>query len=190
MRWAPTLCRMATPGGVKFSQSDEEETHGHKLYSLFARNRTEYSSLEANGKIKVGQAVVKQSWTIEEITDKKAKPPKRIDYERVISTEISEADPKRDSSQDDGENHFYPYIWRGGKVYKADKPAGLFVMLKLDPTTADTDDGWVYATLTPDGKQVTAAGKLESCLKCHLEAKNERLFGLKNEQPEQKTSKP
>jgi hypothetical protein len=62
-------------------------------------------------------------------------------------------------------------------VYKAAKPAGLFVMMKLDPKTPGTDAGWVYGTLSADGKAVTAAGKVESCMKCHQDAKHDRLFG-------------
>jgi hypothetical protein len=51
-------------------------------------------------------------------------------------------------------------------------------MLKLDPTTSGTVAGWIYGTVTPDGKTVTSAGKVESCMKCHEEAKGDRLFGL------------
>ena len=51
-------------------------------------------------------------------------------------------------------------------------------MFKLDPQTPDTDEGWVYGTVTPDGKKVTSAGKVESCMKCHQRAPHDRLFGL------------
>lgn len=53
----------------------------------------------------------------------------------------------------------------------------LFIMAKLDPKTAGTDQGWVYGTVTPDGKTVTAAGRVESCMKCHQAARHDRLFG-------------
>lgn len=66
----------------------------------------------------------------------------------------------------------------GFKVLKAGKQADLFVMMKLDPKTPGTDEGWVYATLTPDGKKLTSAGMVESCMKCHVETKTDRLFGL------------
>lgn len=51
-------------------------------------------------------------------------------------------------------------------------------MMKLDPKTPGTDDGWVYATLAADGRTVTAAGRIESCMKCHRETKTDRLFGM------------
>jgi hypothetical protein len=35
----------------------------------------------------------------------------------------------------------------------------------------------VYATVGPD-KQVTAAGRIASCMECHVDAPHGRLFGL------------
>ncbi len=54
----------------------------------------------------------------------------------------------------------------------------LFVMFKLDPATQGTDLGWVYGTLSPDGKVVTAAGKLAPCMKCHTDGTQDRMFGM------------
>lgn len=55
---------------------------------------------------------------------------------------------------------------------------GLFILLRIGPThCGGTDDGWVYATATPEG-ELTNAGEIESCMKCHALAKHERLFGL------------
>lgn len=56
----------------------------------------------------------------------------------------------------------------------------LFIMTKLDPKTKDTDQGWVYGTVTADGKTVTSSGRVESCMGCHIQTKNDRLFGMKN----------
>jgi hypothetical protein len=51
-------------------------------------------------------------------------------------------------------------------------------MFKAAEATPDTDDGWVYATVTADG-QVTAAGRVASCMSCHdTAATHERLFGV------------
>lgn len=52
----------------------------------------------------------------------------------------------------------------------------LFLMVKTG--AADSDAGWIYATLTADGRSVTAAGKLPSCMGCHQSAPHDRLFGL------------
>jgi len=73
---------------------------------------------------------------------------------------------------------FYPYAEKDGKLYKASKKGDLYIMFQLDAKTPGTDDGWVYATVTADGKTVTSAGRVASCMKCH-ETKTNRLFGLK-----------
>ena len=54
----------------------------------------------------------------------------------------------------------------------------LFIMFKLDPKTPQTDNGWVYGTVSADAKNVTSAGRVKSCMDCHTEAKHDRLFGL------------
>lgn len=150
LRWAPTLCLMPKPRAY-VSASADEESHGRKLYSLFAKNRNEYALLGDSKTVSIGQIVVKQSWLPEEVKDVKEHNP---------------------------QDHFDPYVRKGDKTFKASTPAGLFVMMKLDPKTDGTDEGWVYATLSSDAKTVTAAGRIESCMKCHQETKTDRLFGL------------
>lgn len=63
-----------------------------------------------------------------------------------------------------------------GKTYVPGDKGPLFVMIKLDPQTPDTDGGWVYGTLTPEGDKVTAAGRLPSCMSCHEKGTQDRLF--------------
>jgi hypothetical protein len=55
--------------------------------------------------------------------------------------------------------------------------AGLFIMMKLDPATPDTDHGWVYGTVAADRVTVTSAGRVASCMGCHESAGFDRLFG-------------
>ena len=55
----------------------------------------------------------------------------------------------------------------------------LFIMMKTGEP--DSDDGWIYATATPDGKTITAAGKLESCMECHRSKTRDRMFGMSPE---------
>ena len=50
-------------------------------------------------------------------------------------------------------------------------------MLKLDPSTPETDEGWVYGTLSADGQRVTAAGRVESCMDCHVDEGRDRMYG-------------
>ena len=169
MRFAPYLCRMPDPGRAHVSTSKDTDTHGQKLYSLFAKDQRAYMMLGEKRTVAVGQVVVKESWVPEETTEVK---PGGVDAKKVVLT--GDRTLKGD--------HFYPYATKGGKVFKASKPAGLFIMMKLDPKTPDTDTGWVYGTVSVDGKTVTAAGKVESCMKCHQDAKYDRLFWFsKNE---------
>lgn len=166
-RWAPELCRIPPPPTARFSASKDEGTHGKKLYSLFAKDRHAYARIAQVKEAKVGQVVVKQSWLPQEVTGKEA------DDARATAAKVAKELP---AGRD-----FNPYAIRDGKVYKAAKQGDLFVMLKLDPATSNTDHGWVYGTVTPDGKTVTSGGRVESCMKCHTEAKHDRLFGLDTE---------
>jgi hypothetical protein len=171
MRWAPWLCRMPEPGKPQFSASNDADTHGLKLYSLFAKDREAYILLGEKKAAAVGQVVVKESWVPEEAKDRQ---PGKTDSKDIIRT-----DPRADGKQKPSlfvGDHFYPYAVKDGKVFKASKPAGLFVMMKLDPKTEGTDNGWVYGTISADLKTVTASGKIGSCMKCHQDAKYDRLF--------------
>jgi hypothetical protein len=175
MRWGMPDCVAPRPGQVYWSASKDEGTHGQKLYSLFARRWLDYVSHAQCQSVPVGQAIVKQSWVPEEITKPSEKPGEEIDYRKVIYTPDPSLKPKAWLEMES----FYPYLWKGDKVYKATRQADLFIMLKLDPCTPGTDEGWVYGTATPDGKKITSMGRIESCMKCHLTAKSDRVFGLR-----------
>jgi hypothetical protein len=152
LRWAPFLCREPLPGIARPSASDDATTHGRKLYSVFAKNHAAYPSGPHDG-----QVVVKESWIPEEVPapDGGFKPTAPVD----------------------AGDHFYPYARGDGGVFRAAAPAGLFIMFKTDAPPADTDLGWVYATVSPTG-QVTSAGRVASCMGCHEVAEHERLFGV------------
>jgi hypothetical protein len=178
MRWAPWLCRAPQPGKAAFSKSKDEDTHGQKLYSLFAKNHKDYAIFGKDKAAPVGQVIVKQSWIPEEVTEEKDKPVERgrdVDYAKIIRRPPVATDKPK--AFDFGGDHFYPYAKKGLQFFKAAKQADLFIMLKLEPTTPGTDAGWVYGTVSPDGKKVTSAGMVESCMKCHKEATSDRLFG-------------
>jgi len=161
-RWAPYYCREPSPAQPRLSASADVQTHGQKLYSLFAKNRHEYLLTNKTKPATIGQVIVKQSFATEATADLKA----------------GDADPRKNFALNGGPNAFFPFAVKGDTVYKAGELAGLFVMLKLDPNTPGTDEGWVYGTVTADGKSVTSAGMVESCMKCHREAKHNRIFGL------------
>ena len=124
-RRAPTDCRAPEPVPPRLSAGRDPETHGRKLYYLYAKNHEAYRMVRELAQ-PVGQVLVKESWV--------------------------PGNP----------------LTRGP----------LFVMMKTGD--ADSDAGWVYATLTPDGKTVTGSGKLAACMECHQsERTNDRMFGVR-----------
>jgi hypothetical protein len=152
IRWAPFLCRLPGPAVAWVSKSDDASTHGQKLYSVFAKKRAAYPDGPH-----AEQVIVKQSWTAERAEGVVFDPP--------------------ETEQKTTGDHFYPYALKDGVVYKAGARAGLYIMFKVDPATPDTDAGWVYATISPAG-EITASGRVASCMGCHEHAKHERLFGV------------
>lgn len=156
-RWAPTLCRRPPATTVRPSASEDEATHGKKLYFLYAKNRDAYVTPDMKKPHPVGTTIVKESYATELVPDDEAKV-----------------------YLDGMAPYTNPQLWaiRDGKVYRATKIHGLFVMTKVDPKVQKSDEGWIYGTLTPDGKKVTSAGRVASCMKCHKAATHDRLFGL------------
>jgi hypothetical protein len=171
-RWAPELCRMTRPGVARFSASKQEDTHGKKLYSLFVKERREYLAMETDKTNSIGQVVVKESWVPEEVTDPK-------EERKMLVTKVKPLEKGREQFDLSAlGDHFLPYATKDGKTYRAAKQSDLFIMFKMDPKTPETDDGWVYGTVTADGKKVTSAGKVATCMKCHQDAGHDKLFGL------------
>jgi hypothetical protein len=158
-RWAPYLCKRPPPSQARFSESDDDKSHGQKLYFLFAKNREEY--LRPAAPQKVGQILVKESWI--------PVPAEKDDGHAII-------DPPDGKLEHRGS--YRPYASKDGKLFRADKRAELFLMMKLDPATPGTDKGWLYAVVSTDLKKVVASGALQSCIKCHRDAEPDRLFGL------------
>jgi hypothetical protein len=180
MRWAPWLCRMPMPGVAHVSASKDAGTHGQKLYSLFVKDREAYAHPDPKKPVEAGQVIVKQSWVPEEVVGKKVDAPIHAGGSIPFTQIIREPVPKQEKpTLALSDNHFWPYAHKDGKVFKATKQADLFIMFKLDPKTPGTDNGWVYGTVSADGKTVTSAGRVESCMKCHQDAKADRLFGLR-----------
>ena len=158
--WAPTDCRINPPTGVQVSASADDDTHGRKLYFLFAADAEAYERIsfaadEPSRRSPVGQVLVKQSW-------------------KPAATEAPQPDPSADSF-----HRAIPaeYVERDGQWFKTGEPMGLFVMRKYAADTPGTDNGWVYATVSADGAQVLEVGRIASCMRCHETAANDRLYG-------------
>ena len=135
------------------SKSDHESTHGQKLYYLFVKDITHYLSQDGTPSPE-GQILVKESWT-----SKTSNPDARNLRNHASGVRIN------------------PRVNVGQETIEIGKRKDLFVMVKLAPDTANTDNGWVYGVVEPNSQEVTAAGKVASCIRCHEDAKNDRLFG-------------
>jgi hypothetical protein len=158
---ANSLHGVTTPEHTaKASTAPDSSPHGKKLYFLFVKMPDPPTAEQP-----VGQVVVKEAWVPEEVKGGKTSGPIR----RKLKV-------RRGGEWVEMETDFDPYVRRDGKLYHAREKAGLFILLKLQPGTPGTDAGWVYGTVTPDGKQVTFAGRVESCMGCHQQARHDRLF--------------
>jgi hypothetical protein len=174
IRWGLVPCADKSPSPpAHLSASGDQGTHGRKLYWLFVKEmppgseRTGAYALDGEPN-PVGQAVVKEAWRPEPADE-------RAPQEKVSRRSRT----RRGEDVEEREEPVLPYARDGdGRLYHAAEKAALFVMFKLDPRTPGTDAGWVYGTLTADGRQVTSAGKVESCMGCHQTAPHDRLFGL------------
>jgi hypothetical protein len=175
--WAPEDCR--APIHPAFSSTARSGDHAHKLYTLFVKDYASYAALSGAAPPSppafvrhvsdldaITQVIVKEAWT------------------PVESTAWRERCAGR------GMGSFLAEVTMEGKAYRACERAGLFVMYRPATGTESTDDGWVYGTvqfeLRPDPHagqsayvpRVAAAGRVESCMRCHTKAPHGRLFGL------------
>lgn len=160
--WAPALCTIPPPVGAQISKSTDDATHGRKLYYIFAKDAPGYLDLSFGDHrtSNVGQAVVKEAFKPVMVTADQIPPLVATDFgHRVLPESYVRGDD--------------------GAVFRTGDPAGLYIMMKLEPGTVDTDQGWVYAVTSPDAKSILAAGNIESCRGCHERTSRDRLFGLR-----------
>lgn len=113
----------------------------------------------------VGFAIVKESWSPVE----------------VPLAEVPRLPAGPDTLREIPEN----YLIEGERAFRTEARQALFILLKVDPATPGTDDGWIHGTVTADGAKVTSAGRVESCMACHTKASRDRLFGMHLEEKEQ-----
>jgi hypothetical protein len=156
MHIAPMACDISTASAPRQSASDDESTHGRKLYHLFASDPAAYLAL---GQASSGAGA-------------DAEPPEPVTpltpgsigghVEQVIVKEAWRAKDPAAQATEQNKGDF----------------AGLFVMIKYREAPAESDDGWVYATVAADRVTTLEAGRIASCMGCHENAPHGRLFGL------------
>ncbi len=181
--WAIASCRVVTPGEITGvpSRSDDQRTHGSKIYKLWVSDFDAYMRLSgldprndkppviepaAGAKLSIiapiGLTLVKE--TFESIEVPKTEEPKPNPYRRDLVVD-------------------------GDHAFRQGAPAELFIMTKLDPKTPDTDIGWIYAVVSTDRKTVLRSGRIESCMGCHAQTTRDRLYGPERTWPKDKDGK-
>ena len=60
-----------------------------------------------------------------------------------------------------------PRVTVGDKTLELGERSDLFVMLKQDPKTEGSDQGWVYGVIDPKSHEIKSAGAVASCIACH-----------------------
>lgn len=152
---APEACAAAAPEEAQpmISQSDDTDSHGKKLYFLFAKEIAHY--LDQDGSPSpVGQILVKEAWT-----SKPSNPNARNMRNHAAGIRVN------------------PRTKVGDQVLEIGRRNKLFIMMKLETDTPETDQGWIYGVVDADSKAISEAGKVHSCMQCHIDAKHDRLFG-------------
>ncbi len=71
-----------------------------------------------------------------------------------------------------------PATFQGKKYYPGEQK-DLFIMYRPSDKSVATDAGWLYGTVSPDGKTVTSAGFVKNCMDCHEDAPHGRQFGVR-----------
>ena len=123
--------------------SQAESGHGQKLYFLFAKNIAHYINRDGS-ESPVDQALVKETWTA-----------------------VPGNPDARNLRNHASFNRVHPRVTVGEKTLELGERSDLFVMLKQDPKTEGTDQGWVYGVIDPGSYEVKSAGAVASCIACH-----------------------
>jgi hypothetical protein len=178
LRFVPLDCSPDTPyplAPVRLSASEHADSHGRKLYFLYVNNNPYYpEQLSQGAAAPVGLSIVKQSW--EAVVS--APSPAPTTAPQAAPDTAADRDTEGVARADAKGRRYLDTLVKDGVTYHVGQQRALFVMHRLDPATPNTDDGWVYGTLTPDGQTVTSSGRVASCMGCHASAPHGRLFGL------------
>jgi len=176
MELAPALC-IWYGAQVRASDSADDATHGRKLYYLYACDADAYRELSSNGfatrnddppaPTPLGQTLVKETWAAVEspAPPVSPEPPGQYSSGPLVGVTEDYVDPCVQGPD--------------GKRYCAGEQGDLFMMMKRPADTPDSDEGWIYAVVSSDASTIRSAGRLENCMKCHVEQGPERQFGLR-----------
>lgn len=159
--WAPGLCAMPMEGVAHLSTAQGEGAHAQKVFLLYASDAMGY-------------------W---KATDEKGRLPKSLAQPHALAsrTDVAQVLVKESfvpaKPGEGGTMHGHVRAARkGDETFVAGDPMGLFVMAQLSGMPANTDEGWIYATIAPDGT-IGESGVIASCRDCHAK-EADRVFGV------------
>lgn len=179
--WTIASCRAVLPGEVTGvpSRSDDQRTHGDKLYKLWVSDNDAYMRLcNFNAKRHSSEPL-----------DKTTKPLTTSPIGQTLVKETFAAIKVPASEEPKPNPYRRDLIVDGDKAFRQGAPAELFIMTKVDPKTPDTDNGWIYAVVSTDRKTVLRSGRIESCMACHEQTTRDRLYGPEETWPKGKDGK-
>lgn len=158
--WAPGLCAMPARGVQHLSAAKAGTAHGEKVFVLHALDPMAYwKATDVKGRLP------------ETLAHAGAGIQSRGDVVQVLVKESFVPRPLEGRFQ----GGIVP-ARKGEETFGAGDPIGLFVMAQLRGAPEGTDEGWIYATVAPDG-EITGAGDLDTCRGCHAQHAD-RVFGM------------
>ena len=163
------------PPILRVSTGHDVVTHGNKLYVVFARHyesfigrhpgRDNEPDLLPNvspAGTSAGETSADQAFALHTVREPVGQVIVKESW-KPVEVALADSNPGDALGSD-------------GRAFRRGEKSDLFIMLKLDPATPNTDEGWVYGTVTPDAKTVGSSGRVARCMKCHVDAPRDRVF--------------
>ncbi len=161
--WSQLDCLAPPDDPAHLSRADEGTAHGRKVFVLrlfdfetYARETGGRSHAPSDARMGKGIPVPGTEQVLV-----------KVSYE-----------PTEDATKAQPFAGIAPAVHKGKKYYPGEQK-DLFVMYRPTDKSLATDSGWLYGTVSADGKRVSSAGLVKSCMSCHEKAPHGRQFGVK-----------
>ena len=163
---------------VRLSASGDAESHGDKLYLMYAKDRESYQNA-AQQQAPIGQVIVKQSWTPKEVSldDYQARLMEDV-LDQMSEMGFPKTHTIEKSIVRNLNSRSIHLRFAGKKSTCQIHSRRCSSCTKRTTKPTKTDQGWVYGVVEADGSEVIQFGKIDQCMSCHVDAGPDRLFGL------------
>lgn len=161
--WSQLDCRAPPDDPGHMSNAAEGSAHGRKVFTL------QIYDFDAYAKETGGRPPPPESARV-------GKGPPLAGVEQAL-VKVS-YEPTEDPGKVPRIHQIAPVTHEGKRFY-AGEQKDLFIMYRPADKAAATDAGWLYGTVTADGKKVTSAGLVKNCMGCHEKAPHGRQFGVR-----------